>query len=47
MIFLLVLLILLVLLVVFFGSGVIRAVRDERNRVAERRNIDKFNSSNS
>lgn len=42
MIILLLLLFLFVLLVVFFGRGIIIAVRDERRKVAERRNIEKF-----
>lgn len=46
LILLVVLLGILILMVVFFGRGVIRAIRDERNRVAEYRNIEEFNKSN-
>lgn len=41
-----VLLIILILAVVFCGRGVIRAVCDERNRIAEYRNIEEFDKSN-
>lgn len=46
LIVLLVLLVILIVMVVFFGRGVIRAIRDERNRVAEFRNIEEFDKNN-
>lgn len=46
LVLLVLLLIILILAVVFYGRGVISAVRDEKKHIAERRNIEKFNSSN-